>query len=54
VPFTLKNPYQIYFYLVYPPGGQKSRAFRTFREWLLTQTRSGRERSEEKAIARGA
>ena len=41
VPFTLKNGYQIFFFLVYPPGEQKSRAFRAFREWLLTQTRSG-------------
>jgi LysR family glycine cleavage system transcriptional activator len=51
VPFTLKDGYQIYFYLVYPPGEQKSRAFRTFRGWLLTQTRSGRERSETEAVA---
>lgn len=41
VPFTLKDGYQIFFYLVYSPGEQKGRAFRTFREWLLTQTRSG-------------
>jgi hypothetical protein len=51
VPFTLKDGYQIYFYLVYPPGEQKSRAFRTFREWLLKQTRSGREPSEAEAVA---
>lgn len=51
VPFTLKNPYQIYFYLVYRPGEQKSRAFRTFREWLLAQTRSGREHGEARAAA---
>jgi LysR family glycine cleavage system transcriptional activator len=50
VPFTLKDGYQIYFYLVYQPGEQKSRAFRTFRGWLLTQTRSGRERSEAEAV----
>ncbi len=54
VPFTLKNGYQIFFYLVYRPGEQRSRAFRAFREWLLTQTRSGRERSEAEAVARGA
>jgi LysR family glycine cleavage system transcriptional activator len=50
VPFMLKDGYQIYFYLVYPPGEQKSRAFRTFRGWLLTQTRSGREHSEAEAV----
>jgi LysR family transcriptional regulator, glycine cleavage system transcriptional activator len=51
VPFTLKKDYQIYFYLVYGPGEQKSRAFRAFRGWLLTQTRSGRERSEAGTVS---
>lgn len=54
VPFTLKDAYQIYFYLVYPPGEQKCRAFRAFREWLLTQTRSGRGYGEAEAIAPSA
>ena len=51
VPFTLKDGYQIFFYLVYPPGEQKSRAFRTYRGWLLTQTRSGRDHSAAQAAA---
>lgn len=54
VPFTLKDGYHIFFYLVYSPGEQKSRAFRTFREWLLTQTRSGRGHSDVEAIVRRA
>lgn len=51
VPFIPKHGYQIFFYLVYPPGGLKSRAFRAFREWLLTQTRSEREPSETAPVA---
>jgi LysR family glycine cleavage system transcriptional activator len=49
IPFTLKTAYLIYFYLVYRPGERQSRAFRTFHEWLLTQTRSGREQGERRA-----
>lgn len=40
VPFTPSNGYHVDFYLAYPPGQLKSRAFRVFREWLLKQTRS--------------
>lgn len=53
VPFNLKEGYQIFFYLVYPPGERKTRAFRTFREWLLTQTRSGRQYTDDAAVVHG-
>lgn len=45
VPFEPKDGYHISFHLVYPPGQLKSRAFCAFREWLLTQTRTARNRS---------
>lgn len=54
MPFTLKDGYQIHFYLVYPPGERRSRAFRAFRQWLLTQARSWREYHDPDVIARGA
>lgn len=54
IPFTLNPGYHVFFYLVYPPGEQKSRAFRTFREWLLTQTRLGREHRKAEAFAPSA
>ncbi len=42
VPFAPHNRYHINFYLIYPPAQLKSRAFRVFRDWLLTQTRDNR------------
>jgi LysR family glycine cleavage system transcriptional activator len=54
VPFTLRQPYPVHFYLVYRPEERKSRAFRAFREWLLSQTRSGRDRHGPPPVARGA
>lgn len=54
VPFAPRNGYHINFYLAYAPGQLKSRAFRVFREWLLTQTRAGRNRAEAPPAAQDA
>lgn len=54
VPFAPRNRYYVNFYLTYSPGQLKSRPFRVFREWLLTQTRTRRGGTETQRLAQGA